>query len=238
MRPEEGERETRGKLDSSLISDKFQKSSLITRQSCYSAMRARLTPEETRLRIMDVAEEHFRRVGYAKTAVADLADALGMSSANVYRFFPSKSAINEAICLRLLSEVHAMIEAIVAAPAPASERLTRLLLDLHRFNRSRFIGERRVHEMVEAAMEENWAAVEAHLRFVVERIGMVIADGIATGEFRPCDVPATAMTVKNACSCMLHPMMIAECMRHGRDMDEQSERITRFVVDALRIRTQ
>lgn len=199
-------------------------------------MRPKLSPEETRLRIMGVAEEHFRRVGYAKTAVADLADALGMSSANIYRFFPSKSAINEAICLRLLSEVHEMIDAIVSQPAPASVRLKRLLLDLHHFNRSRFIGERRVHEMVEAAMEENWSAVEAHLRFVVERIGMVIADGVASGEFSPCDVPVTAFTVKNACSCMLHPMMIAECMRHGRDMDEQSERIANFVVDALRHR--
>ncbi len=197
-------------------------------------MRPKLSPEETRLRIIDVAEEHFRRVGYAKTAVADLADALGMSPANIYRFFPSKSAINEAICLRLLSEVHEMIDAIVAAPAPAAGRLKRLIVDLHRFNRSRFIGERRVHEMVEVAMEENWAAVEAHLRFVVERIGMVIGQGVASGEFRPCDVPATALTVKNACACLLHPMMIAECMRHGRDMDEQAERVASFSVDALR----
>jgi AcrR family transcriptional regulator len=35
-------------------------------------------------------------MGYQKTAVADIARELGMSPANVYRFFPSKSAINEA----------------------------------------------------------------------------------------------------------------------------------------------
>lgn len=199
-------------------------------------MRAKLSPDETRLRIIDVAEEHFRRVGYAKTAVADIAEALGMSPANVYRFFPSKGAINEAICLRCLSEAHALIDGIVAEQAPAGERLKRLLVELHRYNRSRFIGERRVHDMVEAAMEENWQAVEAHLRFVVERIGRVIADGVASGEFRPCDAPSKALTVKNACSCILHPMMIAECMRHGRDMDEQAERISEFAVDALRVR--
>jgi len=197
-------------------------------------MRAKLSPEEVRLRIMDVAEEHFRRVGYAKTAVADLAEALGMSPANVYRFFPSKGAINEAICLRILGEGDAMIEAIVARKAPAGERLKQFLIELHRFNRSRYIGERRVHEMVEAAMEENWAAVEAHMRFVVERIGMIVADGVASGEFRACDVPSTALTIKSACSCLLHPMMIAECMKHGRDMDEQAERVVSFVVDALR----
>jgi AcrR family transcriptional regulator len=197
-------------------------------------IRARLSPDETRTRIMDVAEEHFRRVGYAKTAVADIAAELGMSPANVYRFFPSKGAINEAICLRLLSEGHRMLDGIVASPEDAPTRLTRALIELHRFNRSRFVAERRVHDMVQAAMEENWGAVEAHLTFVVERIGMILADGVREGAFRPCDIPATALTVKNACSGILHPHMIAECMRHGRDMDEISERLVRFVVDALR----
>jgi AcrR family transcriptional regulator len=201
-------------------------------------IRPRLAPEETRLRIMDVAEEHFRRVGYAKTAVADIADALGMSAANVYRFFPSKGAINEAICLRILGEEHAMIDRIVAQNRPAGERLKTLLVELHRFNRSRFIGERRVHDMVEAAMEENWAAVEAHLTYVVERIAMVMIDGVQSGEFRACDIPATAMTVKNTCASILHPMMIAECMRHGRDMEEQAERLSTFVVNALKVKPE
>jgi AcrR family transcriptional regulator len=201
-------------------------------------IRPRLAPEETRLRIMDVAEEHFRRVGYAKTAVADIADALGMSAANVYRFFASKGAINEAICLRILGEEHAMIDMIVAQNRPAGERLKTLLIELHRFNRSRFIGERRVHDMVEAAMEENWAAVEAHLTYVIEHIAMIMADGVQSGEFRPCDVPVTAMTVKNTCASILHPMMIAECMRHGRDMEEQAERLSTFVVNALKVKPE
>jgi AcrR family transcriptional regulator len=201
-------------------------------------IRPRLDPEQTRLRIMDVAEEQFRRVGYAKTAVADIADALGMSAANVYRFFASKGAINEAICLRILGEEHAMIDMIVAQNRPAGERLRTLLVELHRFNRSRFIGERRVHDMVEAAMEENWGAVEEHLRYVIEHIGKIIAGGVEAGEFRPCDVPMTALTIKNACTAILHPMMIAECMRHGRDMEEHALRLSNFVVNALRVKPE
>jgi AcrR family transcriptional regulator len=77
-------------------------------------IRARLSPEETRLRIMEVAEEHFRRIGYAKTAVADIAGELGMSPANVYRFFDSKDAIRDAMCHRLLEQEHAMVEEIIA----------------------------------------------------------------------------------------------------------------------------
>lgn len=198
-------------------------------------MRVKMTPDETRLRIIEAAEEQFRRVGYAKTAVADIAEALGMSSGNVYRFFPSKSAINEAICFRILSEAHDLIDRIVASRQPASVRLTELLVELSRFNRSRFIGERRVHEMVEVAMEENWSAVEAHLAFVVERIGMIIDDGVAAGEFRPCDVRLTAFAIKCTCTSILHPVMIAECMRHDRDMEQLAMLVAGFVVNALKV---
>jgi AcrR family transcriptional regulator len=60
------------------------------------AARRRTDPAEERARILEVAEEHFRRVGYRKTSVTDIAAELGMSAANVYRFFPSKDAIKEA----------------------------------------------------------------------------------------------------------------------------------------------
>ncbi|HET7714600.1 MAG TPA: TetR family transcriptional regulator, partial [Bauldia sp.] len=45
----------------------------------------RASPEETRARIVETAEGLFRRLGFAKTTVADIAAELGMSPANVYR---------------------------------------------------------------------------------------------------------------------------------------------------------
>ena len=62
-------------------------------------------PDDTRDRIMDVADRLFRQVGFAKTTVADIAAELDMSPANVYRFFASKNAIVEAICRRCLAEL-------------------------------------------------------------------------------------------------------------------------------------
>ena len=53
--------------------------------------------DDTRDRIMDVADRLFRQLGFAKTTVADIAAELDMSAANVYRFFASKNAIVEAI---------------------------------------------------------------------------------------------------------------------------------------------
>ena len=81
------------------------------------------SPDDTKLRIMEVAEELFRRLGFAKTTVADIAAELKMSPANVYRFFPSKNAIVEAICRSCLSEVEDKAWTVARSKAPAAQRL-------------------------------------------------------------------------------------------------------------------
>ena len=68
--------------------------------------------DEARARILEVAEEQFSRVGYHRTSVADIAAQLGMSPANIYRFFPSRDAINESICGRVVNEVADIASAI------------------------------------------------------------------------------------------------------------------------------
>ena len=159
---------------------------------------------------MEVAEEHFRRIGYAKTAVADIAAALGMSPANVYRFFESKGAIRDAICYRLLEQEHAMIEEIIASPEPAAVRLERIILAINTYNRCQFVKEKRLHDMVEVAMAENWEAVQAHCDKIKGYYATVIAEGIASGEFAKLDPVETAEGLFVLCVGLCHPAMIAQ----------------------------
>src|ERR1700680_4596082 len=92
-------------------------------------------PEDTRARIMETAETLFRRLGFAKTAVADIAGELKMSSANVYRFFPSKNAIIEAICQRCLGELEDKAWAVARSRDPAPARLERLFLEIMAYHK-------------------------------------------------------------------------------------------------------
>src|SRR5205823_14425365 len=78
--------------------------------------------DEARARILEAAEEQFRRVGYHRTSVADIAAQLGMSPANIYRFFPSRDAINESICGRVVNEVADIASTIACTNAPATEK--------------------------------------------------------------------------------------------------------------------
>src|ERR1700720_4415573 len=133
----------------------------------------RSKPDDTRERIMATAEALFRRLGYAKTAVADIAAELHMSPANVSRFFSSKPAIVEALCQRCLAEVEEQAWAMARAKGTAADRAERLVLSILKYHNENLLTETRVHDMVLVAMENNWAAIQAHkevMRTVVEVI--------------------------------------------------------------------
>ncbi|MCA0425379.1 MAG: TetR family transcriptional regulator [Proteobacteria bacterium] len=195
--------------------------------------RPRISSDDARQRIIHVADDLFRRLGYTKTTVADIAAELGMSPANVYRYFPSKSAINEALCHHALQESDVLLSKIASGQGPVDERLATLIRTLNRHNRERFMDETRIHEMVCVAMEENWRSVAAHIELVVRIVAGLLRDGMASGAFAPCEPDRMALTVVQACSCLFHPMSISECMRHGRDMDDMCERLIGFTLSAL-----
>lgn len=189
-------------------------------------------PDDTRARIIETADALFRRLGYAKTAVADIAAELGMSPANVYRFFPSKNAIVEAICQLCLSELDAKVWAVARSPGSAASRLERLFVEIFAYHRDNLITEKRVHDMVLVAMENNWAAIEAHIETMRAVIEKILRDGIEKGEFEPVDARETSVLIKRAMVHFCHPLMVAECLQEGEGETEARD-TARFLLRAI-----
>ncbi len=192
------------------------------------------THTDTRTRILTEAERLFRIYGYTKTTVADIAKTCRMSPANVYRFFASKAAINEAICELWLVELETHVAGIARADVSARERLRRLLLEGHRFSQSRFLGESKVHEMVTVAMDEHWAVIQSHIERVTQWIARVIADGVARGEFRDVDPDRAARLVHSATVSLFHPQLLDERTKKCAELRSEPEELVDFVLEALR----
>ena len=53
---------------------------------------------ERRERILEAAERAFVRHGFHATTMQHVAEEIGMSAGNLYRYFPSKDAIVEGLC--------------------------------------------------------------------------------------------------------------------------------------------
>src|SRR5262249_58890119 len=80
---------------------------------------AALTPD----RILDAAEEVLRRYGPQKTTVVDVARALDVSHGTIYRHYPSKQALRDAVTRRWLHRVTVPLQRIAEERGPAAARL-------------------------------------------------------------------------------------------------------------------
>src|SRR5215467_10859561 len=193
----------------------------------------RTKPDDTRARIMATAEALFRRIGFAKTAVADIASELGMSPANVYRFFPSKNAIVEAICQRCLAEVEDKAWAVARARGPAGERMERLILDILAYHKENLLTEQRVNDMVVAAIELSWDAIRAHKDVMRTVMEVILRDGIEAGEFESVDPHETAELILRSMMCFTHPMIVGQCLEEGQDLETEARASVRFALRAI-----
>src|SRR3974390_930309 len=77
-------------------------------------------------RIVSAAEDVLRRFGPAKATVVDVARALGVSHAAVYRHVATKAEPRDLVVGRWVEAIMPSLRAIAAQPGPAPQRLRRL----------------------------------------------------------------------------------------------------------------
>lgn len=138
---------------------------------------------ERREQILKAADEHFRRYGYNKTTVADLAKAIGLSTAYIYKFFDSKQAIGEAVCSEALGQISAELRKVAQEPRPAADRLRLIYQRLASLSKEFLFHERKLHDLAANACAEHWQAIDNHQAAILVILRDVILQGRESGEF-------------------------------------------------------
>jgi AcrR family transcriptional regulator len=190
---------------------------------------------ERREQILQAADEHFRHYGYAKTTVADLAKAIGVSAAYVYRFFESKQAIGEAVCAMTLARIDDELLAIAADPlrTPA-ERLRGLYGCLADRGLELFFKERRLHDLVTAAVEGRFPSVMRHKQVMLDAATRVVEDGRASGAFEsktPLDEVCRA--IFETLEPFAHPMLLE--LKEPAELAASVEAVANLVLRSLAV---
>ncbi len=118
----------------------------------------------------------------------------------------------------------------MARPGPVAERFRELLTTIHRMNTERYVGDNKLHEMVEIAMQEDWQVCVNHMECIAGVIGQMIAQGVASGEFEAPDLQLAALCACTAMMRFFHPQMIAQCAtKPGPTIDQMID----FVIAGL-----
>jgi AcrR family transcriptional regulator len=153
-----------------------------------------LTPE----RILEVTEDVLRRYGLAKATVVDVARALDVSHGSVYRHFPSKASLRQAVAKRWLERISAPLAEITEGSGPAPERLERWLRALCTAKQKKVLDDPEMFATYLTLAREACVAVKAHREGLVDQIATILADGVKQGAFEVTDVKTSARAIFEA----------------------------------------
>ena len=178
------------------------------------------------------ADELFRQFGFGKTTVADIAAELGMSPANIYKFFSSKEAIIQASADRNLVVLTEAVQRHMVASSAALDRIERVLLTVFRHTVDILRNERQVFKLMMLAYEQKWDCVGAFDKFLLETVAKLVKEGMGTGEFKSGDASATARLLFDCLILIRTPHLYQQ---EGRQLNENRIReMVRFLGRALK----
>ena len=190
-----------------------------------------LTPE----RILEAAEQVLRRFGLAKTTVVDVAHTLGVSHGTIYRHFPSKAALRDAVAAHWLAEKTVPLTAIVNEDGPAPERLQRWLNHLFSTQRKYALDDPELFATYKELASEARNVVKAHVDSLTEQITHIISDGVAQGEFATDNPFVAGQAVLTATTRFHDPVHAAEWSKP--DIDAAFDGVLSLILVGLRPRT-
>jgi AcrR family transcriptional regulator len=160
--------------------------------------------------ILVTTEEVLRRYGPAKATVVDVARALGVSHGSVYRHFPTKAALREAVAQRWLDRAHQGLAEVAASPDPAPDRLRRWLAALFEAKWRKALDDPELFATYSVLAVESSTVIAAHIEDLVGQLNRIIADGVASGEFATGDPTVAARAVFDATSRFHNPAHAGE----------------------------
>ena len=160
-----------------------------------------LTPE----RILEATEDVLRRFGLAKATVVDVARALDVSHGSVYRHFPSKASLRDAVAKRWLDRANAPLAKIADGAGPAPARLERWLRTMFSIKHRKVCDDPEMFATYLALAQEAREVVKAHKERLVGQIAHILSDGLEQGVFQITDVEASARALFDATSRFHHP---------------------------------
>lgn len=162
-------------------------------------------PSLTKEIILDTAEQVLRRFGPEKTSVVDVARALNVSHGTIYRHFPSKAALREAVAERWLHSISVPLEAVFKQDCSANERLRLWLKTLIRIKHTLVQEDPELFTMYTTLAEESVDVINAHISELIGQIIPIIEEGITKQEFKSTDAAATASGIFMATARFHHP---------------------------------
>ncbi len=159
-------------------------------------------------RILDIAAAHLRREGFDRFRVVSVAAEAGMSHANLYRYFPSKEVLADAVLSRWLKEIERAVLEAAGAPDPADDKLERMLSLVSQGYRTLLMQDAHLFAVFAEAAAEDRVIARRHRTRIRELLERALDEGMSTGVFPPGGRNAVTAFVFDLAHRFIHPVAV------------------------------
>jgi len=159
--------------------------------------------------ILHAAERVILRQGFSSTTMDDVAREARLSKATLYKYVPSKGALLFEIMGHYFDDIRDALAGLVAEPASAGEKFRRAIRMILEYNADKenmtrvlwmdnallklmriFVVSTGRPGSSSATFRRALAMLRQKRNEVTEMGARILEEGVASGEFRPLDVPA------------------------------------------------
>ena len=164
--------------------------------------------EASEARLVEIARAHVRKFGHARTTVVGVAAEAGMTHANVYRYFPSRTALLDEVVASGLRPLEARLREAADGADPAHDKLERMLIAIHRDYRGKLDDDPALFDLLIEALAKNRSSARKHRARVQSEIQRVLEEGVASGAFAMTDRRRAMSLVFEAAHRFIHPVAL------------------------------
>ncbi|MGU9982059.1 TetR/AcrR family transcriptional regulator [Phreatobacter sp. HK31-P] len=195
---------------------------------------AAASDDRVEARLVAIAADHIRRFGPERVTVVSIAREAGMSHANVYRFFPSKAGLIEAVVVAWARSVELALGDIANAPDPADDKLERFLTAWAKAQREGLDRDPPIYATFASLWEARRDTIMAHRARIRTFLASIVDEGLEPGPFRIRDEERAVAFVADAMQRFVHPVLVAEMKDLSRQQVEQRlGLLTRVIIRTL-----
>ncbi len=164
---------------------------------------------DIRQQIVEAAEQRFRHYGYRKTTMAEIAGDLGMSAANLYRYFSNKEDIGAACVECCFKEMELILREVVEKQGlSAEQKLRQFTLTNLDYIYNEAINNPKINELNEMFINERAELLHKKKQVIQSLIAEILAEGNRTGEFRVDDLLKTSESIAAATVAFRFPLFM------------------------------
>lgn len=187
--------------------------------------------------IIDTARALFKRSGFKKTTMGDIARSLGKAKSSLYYYYPGKEEIFEAVLHTEMDELLQKIRESIRNAPTSKEKLTI-------YCRCRLVKLNELCNLNDALKSEIGELHELHCIMTdlkrqfdtshVELVREILAEGVANGEFKKIkedNIELVAYLMVSAFRGLAAPLMVSQ--RLSPKLDLQIDSIVDIMVEGI-----